>query len=162
MASQVTTGQSVKGIHSGKLLSHRELKIASDGEILVKGETLFLGYLDKGDLNLPVDPDGWFNTGDIGGLDAKGFLSVHGRKDNMIISGGENIHPEEIEAHLMRVPGIESALVVGIEDEEFGQRPAAFVKYCENGRIPEKEIIEELEKLLPRFKIPKIYWEWPE
>ena len=50
----------------------------------------------------------------------------------------------------------------GIEDEEFGQRPAAFVKFSENGRIPEKEIIKELEKSLPRFKIPKIYWEWPE
>jgi len=162
MGSQVTTGQSKNALYSGKLLPHRELKIASDGEILVKGETLFLGYLGKGGVNHPVDSDGWFHTGDIGEVDSKGFLSVRGRKDNMLISGGENIHPEEIESHLMQVSGIELAVVVGIEDEEFGQRPAAFVKYSESVCIPEKEIIEELEKSLPRFKIPKIYWEWPE
>ena len=162
MASQVTTGQSENGIHSGQLLQHREIKIADDNEILVKGETLFLGYLGKRGAKLPVDSDGWFHTGDIGKLDSTGFLKVRGRKDNMIISGGENIHPEEIESHLMQIPGIESALVVGIKDVEFGERPAAFVKYSETGRIAEKEIIKALEKSLPRFKVPKLFLEWPE
>ncbi len=162
MASQVTAGKSDNGLHSGKLLPLRELKIAADGEILVKGNTLFLGCLKNNAVNLPVDADGWFHTGDIGELDRKGYLTVHGRKDNMIISGGENIHPEEIESWFLQVPGIESALVVGIKDQEFGQRPAAFVKYSDSKRPTEKEIIRELEKLLPRFKIPRTFLEWPE
>jgi len=162
MASQVTTGKCEKGSHSGKLLQHRELKIGTDGEIMVKGKSLFLGYVNKNAVELPVDADGWFHTGDIGKLDRKGFLTVHGRKDNMFISGGENIHPQEIESWLLKIEGVEEALVVGISDEEFGMRPVAFVKFSEGKVISEKEIMAELEKSLPRLKIPRIYFEWPE
>ncbi len=162
MASQVTTGRSINGLHSGNLLSYRELTISADEEILVRGNTLFVGYWKNNRINLPVDSAGWFHTGDAGEIDARGFLTVRGRKDDMIICGGENIHPEEIEVHLMQVPGIEMALVVGIKDEEFGQIPAAFVKYFSNQSISHKQITAELEKSLPRYKIPKIYLRWPE
>ncbi len=162
MASQVTTGKCNKGSHSGMLLQHRELKIDSGGEILVKGKTLFLGYLKKSAVELPLDSEGWFHTGDIGQLDSKGFLAVLGRIDNMFISGGENVHPEEVESWLLKIEGVEQALVVGLADEEFGMRPAAFVKFSEGKVISEKEIIAELEKSLPRFKIPRIYFDWPE
>jgi len=162
MASQVTTYKSGKKMHSGKLLRHRQLKIADTGEILVKGKTLFLGYTRNGNTELPVDVDGWFHTGDIGELDNRGFLTVHGRKDNMINSGGENIHPEEIESRLMQLEYIEEALVVGISDEEYGLRPAAFVRFVGGNRVSDKEIIAALEITLPRYKIPKIYLDWPE
>jgi O-succinylbenzoic acid--CoA ligase len=162
MASQVTTGKCNTGERSGCLLRHRELKIDSSGEILVKGKTLFLGYLKKTAVELPLDADGWFHTGDIGKLDRKGFLTVFGRIDNMFISGGENIHPEEIESWLLKINGVEQALVVGLPDEDFGMRPAAFVKYSDRNIVAEKEIAAELEKSLPRFKIPRIYFDWPE
>lgn len=162
MASQVTTGLYAKGSDSGSLLKHREIKIAPAGEILVKGKTLFLGYLESNTIDLPLDSDGWFHTGDMGALNKKELLTVYGRKDHMFISGGENIHPEEIESHLMRLNGIEQVLVVGIKDEEFGARPAAFVKFSQSEPISLKKITVDLEKELPRYKIPKRIFDWPE
>lgn len=162
MASQVTTGKCERGSHCGSLLRYRELRIAPDGEILVRGKTLFLGYIKDGSVELPIDDEGWFHTGDMGELDSDGFLTVRGRKDSMFISGGENIHPEEIELWLMKIKGIEKALVVGILDEEFGRGPAAFVKFSSGVILSESEIMADLEKSLPRFKIPRIYFDWPE
>ncbi len=162
MASQVTTGKCIRGTHSGKLLKYREIKIASDNEILVKGATLFEGYIKNDKIELPVDSDGWFHTGDMGRLDRSGFMTVLGRQDNMFISGGENIHPEEIELQLLKIEGVEAALVVGLSDREFGMRPAAFVKFSEEHVKSEKEMTAELEKSLPRFKIPRFYFDWPE
>lgn len=162
MASQVTTGK-YKGVSkSGKVLRHRQISIAADGEILVKGKTLFQGYVGDNSLELPVDADGWFHTGDIGELDEDGQLIVHGRRDNMFISGGENIYPEEIESWLKTVDGIADALVVGQDDQEFGQRPTAFVKFSAEKKLPDVEIISMLEKQLPRYKIPRAYFDWPE
>jgi len=101
MASQITTtppdAPPQKLYSSGKLLSFRELKIAPGGEILVRGETLFAGYWQAGKLRQTRDAAGWFATGDLGRMDADGYLHILGRKDNLFISGGENIRPEEIE-----------------------------------------------------------------
>ncbi len=162
MTSQVTTGKCGKGAESGSLLKYRELEISHEGEILVKGKTLFQGYLKNDSIELPLDSKGWFHTGDMGELNPKGLLTVLGRKDHLFISGGENIHPEEIESHLMKIDGIEQALVVGISDEEFGARPAAFIKYSNGETLSQKEITALLEKELPRYKIPKSFLEWPE
>ncbi|HEX2898035.1 MAG TPA: o-succinylbenzoate--CoA ligase, partial [candidate division Zixibacteria bacterium] len=123
---------------------------------------LFQGYLKGDSAFLPLDADGWFHTGDMGELNQKGLLTVLGRKDHMFISGGENIHPEEIESHLAKLDGIEQVLVVGIADEEFGARPAAFIKYSNGEVLSQKKITALLEKELPRYKIPKRYFDWPE
>ena len=163
MASQVTIGKADNHGHSGSLLKHRELKIADDGEILVKGKTLFLGYVENDIAELPLDDQGWFHTSDIGKLDKKGRLTFLGRKDNMLISGGENIFPEEIESYLMQLSGVENAIVVGIKDQEFGERPVAFVK-CSNGLSFGQfsdQIRTALEKNLPRYKIPVRFLNWP-
>ena len=164
MASQVTIGKADNHGHSGSLLKHRELKIADDGEILVKGKTLFLGYVENDMAELPLDDQGWFHTNDIGKIDKKGRLTFLGRKDNMLISGGENIFPEEIESYLMQLSYVETAIVVGIKDKEFGERPVAFVK-CSNGLSFGKfsdRLKKELEKTLPRYKIPVKFLNWPE
>ena len=73
------------------------------GEILVRGETLFAGYVEGEDLDRPLDAEGWFHTGDLGELDENGYLRVGGRVDNLFISGGENVQPEEIEDALCRL-----------------------------------------------------------
>ena len=164
MASQVTIGKADNHGRSGCLLKHRELKIADDGEILLKGKTLFLGYVENDVAELPLDDQGWFHTSDIGKLDNKGRLTFLGRKDNMLISGGENIFPEEIESYLLQLSYVETAIVVGIKDKEFGERPVAFVK-GRNGLKFNKfseRLKKELEKNLPRYKIPVKFLNWPE
>jgi len=163
MASQVTAtppGASREALRtSGRLLPHRELSISDSGEILVKGETLFAGYVENDIVDRPLDMDGWFHTGDLGELDAAGYLRVRGRKDNLFISGGENIQPEEIEEALCRIGGVEEAVVVPVPDAEFVTRPVAFVRTT--GVEPE-DLARALEPVLPRFKIPAAFHGWPE
>lgn len=146
---------------SGRTLPYRELQIATDGEILVRGRTRLLGYFEDGRVVSPVDPEGWFATGDIGRLDRDGYLCVRGRKDNMFVSGGENIHPEEIEAALCRLPDVVDVVAVPFADDEFGFRPAAFVRVAEDTPFDEARFVIFLERFLPRFKIPDEFFPWP-
>jgi len=165
MASQVTTtppGASREVLHtSGRLLPHREISISNDGEILVKGRTLFSGYVNLDIVGRSLDADGWFRTGDLGELNADGYLLVRGRKDNLFISGGENVQPEEIEEALRRLEGIEEAVVVPVPDTEFGFRPVAFVRTV-RGAVTTGDLARALEPDLPRFKIPVAFHGWPE
>ena len=162
MASQVTTtppGATIEELHtSGRVLPGREVSISGDGEILVRGKTLFAGYVDGEKIDRPIDEDGWLHTGDLGTLDEDGSLRVEGRKDNLFVSGGENIQPEEIEEALYRLDGIYEAVVVPVFDQEFGHRPVVFVR---TGRGL-ASLAPELEKTLPRFKIPIAFHPWPE
>jgi o-succinylbenzoate---CoA ligase len=163
MTSQVTTTPPDASIEelrtAGRVLPNREISISESGEILVRGETLFAGYAEGEELDRPVDEEGWFHTRDFGELDESGYLRVGGRMDNLFISGGENVQPEEIEEALCRLEGVDEAVVVPVPDEEFGARPVAFVRAA--GREPE-ELAQELEPLLPRFKIPISFHPWPE
>jgi O-succinylbenzoic acid--CoA ligase len=162
MASQVTTtppGASPEELRTaGRVLPNREVSISEEGEILVRGATLFAGYADGRELDLPLDAEGWFHTRDLGELDENGFLRVRGRIDNLFISGGENIQPEEIEEALCRLERIDEAVVVPVSDEEFGARPVAFVRT--DSRV--RNLSKELEPVLPRFKIPISFHPWPE
>jgi O-succinylbenzoic acid--CoA ligase len=163
MASQVTTtppGASLEELRTaGRVLPNREVSISESGEILVRGETLFAGYVEGEESDRPLDAEGWFHTRDLGEIDESGYLRVGGRMDNLFISGGENVQPEEIEEALCRLEGVDEAVVVPVPDEEFGARPVAFVRAA--GREPE-ELAQELEPLLPRFKIPLSFHPWPE
>jgi O-succinylbenzoic acid--CoA ligase len=166
MASQVTTtrkNDSLKKLQtSGRLLIYRRLRVDKHKEILVKGRTLFKGYLEGSRLSLPLTKHGWFPTGDLGELDPEGYLTVLGRKDNMFISGGENIHPEEIEGLLPDMDGIREALVVPVRNKEFGQRPVALIKTDPKVQLSQKKVSQYLQKHLPRFKIPDTFYLWPE
>ena len=137
----------------GRVLPSRELRVDEQGQFLVRGMTLFSGYLRKdGTLDLPVDDDDWFATGDLGRIDERGYVTVTGRVDNLFISGGENIQPEEIEAVLRRMPGVDDAIVVPVEDEKFGQRPFAFVQSAEP--VAAAELDAHVRSLLAAFKVP--------
>jgi len=159
MASQVAT---TKGTSKAKVLNYRQVKIANDNEILVKGETLFQGYWDHEKTIVPHAVDGWFKTGDIGSLDSEGYLTVTGRKDNMFISGGENIHPEEIEQQILSIEEIEQAIVVPERDEEFGFRPVAFIQIQNGKNLSTKDITTHLKKNLASFKSPQFFHPWPQ
>lgn len=165
MASQVTTtpaGATLDELRtSGRVLPHREVCISGNGEILVRGETLFAGYVEGGEIDSSIDTAGWFHTNDLGELDEGGLLRVRGRRDNLFISGGENVQPEEIEEALCRIEGVEQAVVVPVPDAEFGARPVAFVQTTD-GALEPPELAKKLGTALPRFKVPVAFHGWPE
>ena len=165
MGSQVTTtapGADRNELETaGRVLEHRELACSPDGEILVRGKTLFQGYVSGAACVPAVDPDGWFATGDCGVIDEEGRLSVTGRRDTMFISGGENVHPETIEKALCEVEEVAEAVVVSVDDAEFGRRPVAFVRMADGCDPPATILAEALEKNLSRFMIPDRFLPWP-
>lgn len=161
MGSQVSTSTrpiDSETIENGAILPYREVAISDEGEILVKGPCLFMGYLNTGsgrhELNASRDGQGWFHTGDIGSISADGRLAVLGRRDNMFISGGENIHPEEIEKALASLPGVEEALVVPVPDVEYGMRPMAWLRMSEKEGVADAAIASMAAAALGGLKTP--------
>jgi len=156
MSTQVTTSPApvteARG-DSGVVLPYRDVAISADGEILVKGECLFMGYLEEDGLRKARDAEGWFHTGDMGELSVDGRLTVLGRRDSMFISGGENIHPEEIEKALTSIESIEEAVVVPAPDAEYGMRPVAWLK-ARSDALDDAAIIASLRDKLGRLKTP--------
>ncbi len=160
MSSQIATSPApIQGIqeNSGKLLPWREIMASTDGELLVKGTCLFQGYLREGKIETQTDNGGWFHTSDIGTVTDDGTVTVAGRKDNMFIAGGENIHPEEIEKALMTIDGILEALVVPVDDDEYGQRPVAFIKTLEENKPEETTLTTAMHSIAGKLKSPTCY-----
>ena len=118
-------------------LDGRELAAGSTGRIFVGSELLFDGYTGGGD---KVRLGDLMSTGDVGHFDANGRLFVDGRDDDMIVSGGENLFPSEVEDLLASVPGVREVAVVGVPDEEFGQRLRAFVALEEGASLTDQEL----------------------
>ena len=151
MASTVTMMPLGQGpVSAGLPLPGREVRI-TEGEIELKGEMLADGYVGE---PLPL-VDGWFRTGDLGTLDAAGALTVHGRRDQMLICGGKNVYPEELERAILGLPGVRRACVVARPDAEYGQVPVAFVEGGSNWAA-------QLCEVLPAYKIPVAWHPWPE
>ena len=169
MSSQITTqSKAIKNeciLDSGNVLPFRKINITNKKEIIVKGPCLFSGYYKQKKICLPLDQDAYFHTGDLGELSDSGALTILGRKDNMFISGGENIYPEEIERELEKIEYVQqTAFVVGLPSAEFGMRPVAFIKLKPNAPWTQKtfsHINQQLEKKLPHFKIPIQYFKLP-
>ena len=146
---------------SGTVMEPGTVRISEDGEICVAGDSVFQGYLmPDGTRTKPFTADGWFETGDLGHFDDAGYLHVTGRKDNRFISGGENIQPEEIEKAFRAMDGVEDAVVVPKDDEEFGQRPVAFVKMRE-GTPDGDGLRAALRDVIASYKIPDEVRPWP-
>lgn len=167
MGSQICTSEPSATLEqlkkSGKILDQTEIMIDENSEILVRGNSLFYCYYDKEKINKFDKPvigmkKDWFKTNDRGVIDSDGYLRVLGRIDNMIISGGENIQPEEIEKVINSYIGIESNLVIPIEDDKWGQRPVAFIKTKIN--FNETKFLDYLKNNLPKYSVPDIYINW--
>jgi O-succinylbenzoic acid--CoA ligase len=166
-ASQVATlapADAVRKLGSaGKPLLPIELRIDQDGspaqagavgEILVRGPTVMSGYVNRPDETARVLRGGWLHTGDLGYLDEAGYLYVVSRRHDLIISGGENIYPAEIEAALLAHPAIEDAGVVGLPDERWGQVPTACVKPRGGAVLSQAEVIDFCRERLASYKVP--------
>jgi fatty-acyl-CoA synthase len=122
------------------------------GRIFVGNGFQFDGYTGGGNKEMI---DGLMSTGDVGHFDHDGRLFIDGRDDDMIVSGGENLFPGEVEELLITHPAIEEAAVIGVDDEEFGKRLAAFVVVAPGQTISEDEVREHVKRNLARFKIPR-------
>ncbi|MHA1649049.1 MAG: class I adenylate-forming enzyme family protein [Candidatus Helarchaeota archaeon] len=125
------------------------------GEIIVKGDNVMKGYFKNPEANAETLKNGWLYTGDIGYMTEDGFFYIVDRKKDMIIRGGENIYPREIEEVLYSFPGVSLAAVIGVPDEIYGEVPKAFVVMKEGATASADEIIAYCKKNLADFKVPQ-------
>ncbi|MCA1011040.1 o-succinylbenzoate--CoA ligase [Halobacillus halophilus] len=143
---------------AGKPLSLAQLWIDNNdagevGEIIVQGPMVSSGYY-----NHPSREETFFRTGDLGYKDSEGFLYVVDRVKDMIISGGENVYPAEIESVLTGYPGVIEAGVTGMKDDKWGEVPVAFL-VVDNGKINKENLIQFCNKSLAKFKVPKEFYQ---
>ncbi|MEV8308689.1 long-chain fatty acid--CoA ligase [Streptomyces flavidovirens] len=129
--------------------------VGEPGEILVSGPNVMPGYWGLPQETAAVLSDGWFRTGDIARADADGYIQVVDRAKDMIISGGENIYPAEVEDALLAHPDIEECAVIGVPDEKWGEVPRAVVVVREGTRPDPDEILASLAGRVAKYKIPK-------
>lgn len=150
----------------GKEVFHIELRIVDNdgrdiapgepGEILVRGPNVFLGYWNKPAETAEAMAGGWFHTSDMGRRDEDGFVYIIGRKQEMIISSGENIYPAEVERAIQSLPQVKEAAAVAMPDPaKRGEVVAAFVTLQDGQSITEEELINALQGQIAHFKIPK-------
>jgi long-chain acyl-CoA synthetase len=136
----------------GRALPHGEV-----GEILVRGDTVMHGYWDNPEATAKTLRDGWLYTGDMGFFDADGFLTLKDRSKDMIISGGSNIYPREIEEVLLQHPGVHEVSVVGRRHSDWGEEVVAFVVAKPGAQLSESELDTTCLAQIARFKRPRAY-----
>ena len=122
-----------------------------DGELFVKGPTVFAGYWGKPEATAAAFVDGWFRTGDLAERSDDGYVTLRGRKSDLIISGGFNIYPREIEEFLLEQPEVDEAAVVGVPDAVRGELPVAFIV----GDVDADELARRCREQLASFKVPR-------
>jgi long-chain acyl-CoA synthetase len=133
----------------------REVPQGELGEIVLRGENILKGYYKNEAADIAAFRNGWFHTGDIGYRDADGFFYIVDRKSDMIIRGGENIYPREIDEVLYQHPSVAAAAVVGVPDSLYGEEVAAVIVLKPGAQTSEQEVIDYCKGRLADFKCPK-------
>jgi acyl-CoA synthetase (AMP-forming)/AMP-acid ligase II len=129
-----------------------ELPTGETGRIFVGNEMMFEGYTGGGTKDMI---DGLMATGDVGRIDEAGRLFVEGRDDEMIVSGGENVFPREVEDLLSRHPAVGDVAAIGVDDDKFGQRLKAFVVLAGSKKASEDELKKHVKSNLANYKVPR-------
>jgi fatty-acyl-CoA synthase len=157
----------------GRAHPHTEIKIVDPvtaaivprgipGEQCTRGYSVMLGYWgNDAATRQAIDPGRWMHTGDLATMDDEGYIRIVGRIKDMIIRGGENIYPREVEEFLLTIPGIGDAHVIGVPDEKYGEAVMAWVKPRDGILIVEEEIVEKCRGRIATYKIPR-YWKFVE
>jgi O-succinylbenzoic acid--CoA ligase len=150
----------------GKPLMFTQVKIVAEngnpqktgdyGEILVKSPMVMQGYYNNPEATAKALREGWLHTGDIGYLDKDGDLFLVQRRSDLIVSGGENVYPAEIEAVLRQHPAVKEAVIVGLDDAEWGQKVAAAILLREGQNVGESDIMSYARQQLAGYKIPRL------
>lgn len=131
----------------------REVPAGSAGELLVRGPSVFVGYWRRPEATAEALVDGWFHTGDIAVRDDDGYVSIIDRKKDMVITGGENVYPAEVEQVLAELPGIVEAAVIGVPDEKWGESVTAVV--VTDAELGPDEVIAHCRRHLAGYKTPR-------
>lgn len=150
----------------GRVHPHVQVKIIDEngrvvprgvsGELCTRGYSVMLGYWDDEEkTRADIDPAGWMHTGDLAVIDEDGYCDIVGRVKDMIIRGGENIYPREIEEYLFRHPMIQEAAVFGVPDEKYGEAVAAWVKLQDGATATAEEIRAYCSEQIAYYKVPK-------
>jgi fatty-acyl-CoA synthase len=149
----------------GKPLMHMQMRIVDDqdrdvtpgevGELLVRGPNVFVGYWNRPEATAEAFRGGWFHTGDLARQDEEGYFYIVDRKKDMLISGGENVYPTEVEQVLYRHPKVVELAVVGAPDPLWGEIPVLVVAPKEGEHLTLEEVRAFCEGKLAHFKIPK-------
>jgi long-chain acyl-CoA synthetase len=135
----------------------REVAPGETGELLLRGDNVFSGYLGATEVNQDVFLDGWLRTGDLASRDTSGFYRIEGRIKNVVISGGENIHPEEVTELIQKHPDVAEAVTFGVPHREWGENLVALVvaKSADDDATVEQALIAWCRERLSGFKVPK-------
>jgi malonyl-CoA/methylmalonyl-CoA synthetase len=152
-----TVGPALPGVQLRVLGEHGEaLQAGEIGDIQVKGPGVFKGYWNMPEKTAEeFTQDGFFKTGDVGQVDAKGYVTIVGRSKDLIISGGYNVYPAEVEGYINALPGVAESAVVGVPDADFGEVGVALVIAKPGVRLDPLGIVAALKATLANFKIPK-------
>jgi len=150
----------------GKPIAHVQFRIADDegrdvpagetGELLIRGPNVFVGYWQKPEATAEALRGGWFRTGDLARMDDEGFYYIVDRKKDMVISGGENVYPAEVEQVLHRHPAIADVAVVGTPHERWGEAVTAVVVRKAGAALEEAELVAWTRERLAHFKCPRV------
>ncbi|MDH4021333.1 MAG: AMP-binding protein, partial [Xanthomonadales bacterium] len=150
----------------GRIHPHVQVKIIDDhgrvvprgtsGELCTRGYSVMLGYWGEDEKTREdIDKSGWMHTGDLAVIDEEGYCDIVGRVKDMIIRGGENIYPREIEEYLFQHPKIQEAAVFGIPDEKFGEAVVAWIRLNEGETADAEEIRQYCNEQIAYYKVPK-------
>ncbi|OHU99491.1 class I adenylate-forming enzyme family protein [Mycobacterium talmoniae] len=150
-----TVGIALPGVQVATMNDRGQLVTdGSPGEVVIKGPIVMRGYLNRPEETAKTIIDSWLHTGDIGVLDADGYLTLVDRVKDMIIRGGENIYPKEIESAIYTHPDVREAAVVGRPDPVYGEVPVAFVFFRDGADTTPDTLREHLTKSLAKYKLP--------
>ncbi len=159
------TGNAARLSSCGRVLEGVELKIMDSngrdcatgqvGEICARGDNVFKGYINQDELTQQVLVDGWFRTGDLGCLDDEGYLYLKDRKQDMIVTGGENVYSGEVEAVLNRHPDVLEIAVIGIPDEIYGEKVIGVTTARAGSDLTQDELIDFCRGRIGGYKIPR-------
>ncbi|HWA90261.1 MAG TPA: AMP-binding protein [Rhizomicrobium sp.] len=150
----------------GRVLPHLEVKIVDEtgatvprgvaGELCTRGYSVMLGYWDEPEKTAEaIDAEGWMHSGDLATIDADGYCNIVGRLKDMVIRGGENIYPREVEEFLFRHPKIEDVTVVGVPDAKFGEELCAWIRLRQGERATPEDIAEYCRGQIAHYKVPR-------
>lgn len=159
-----SVGETVPGVEVEiRDLSGNRLALGQEGEICIKGHNIMKGYLDNPEATAETFwPGGWYRSGDIGVLDDKGYLFIVDRLKDMIITGGENVYPREVEEAIYLRPEVQECAVIGIPDKEWGEKVVAFITLKEGQTFDAQAMKSFLKARISVFKVPKDYIETKE
>jgi fatty-acyl-CoA synthase len=153
-----TVGQALPGIEVRIIdpATNQEVPPGVQGEVVCRGYNVMKGYYKLPEATAQaVDADGWLHSGDLGTMDAHGYFKITGRIKDMIIRGGENISPREIEEYVLRMEGVRDVQVVGVASQKYGEEVGAFVIRKQGATITEEDIRDFCRGRIANFKVPR-------